>query len=350
MPFFCSDVPLPTELFATSTLCLPAISSGSVGQLACDLLISTFQMTHIGYIDSQYLTPLVGGDPFTRPDAPTRLALCCEVYHAPDRQLVVIQQRAAPMKVRPAGTWNSIITPFGPGEQGCSAAFSEQLMGWVRAAGFRAVIVLTGADLSFRQPDQLAEPGKRYICTSTFPEPLRQRMGLLGWAPLEQYQRFHQVPRGSGNFGALLEAALGHPVEPTPGPRAGGPADGAEEVTLMYELAPHYPTHPPPVRASPSSCGPPSAAASGVVLLQGAAPTAGDAPKAGGAGGVPGGPEVPLCGVVYFCGEGPAHEQACALADHARLLVAATCPEAVAWAPPPSWAPPHFAHGSIFGA
>lgn len=46
------------------TLLMPAVSVGNVGQLATDLIISTLNMSKIGYFYTDCLVPMVGNNPY----------------------------------------------------------------------------------------------------------------------------------------------------------------------------------------------------------------------------------------------------------------------------------------------
>ena len=42
-----------------------AVSVGNVGQLAADLIVSTLEMTSVGYIYDESILPVVGNNPYT---------------------------------------------------------------------------------------------------------------------------------------------------------------------------------------------------------------------------------------------------------------------------------------------
>ena len=57
----------------------PAISVGNVGQLACDLLISSLKLQKIGYFDPELFLPIVGNNPFATSEKDKNiLSLSCE--------------------------------------------------------------------------------------------------------------------------------------------------------------------------------------------------------------------------------------------------------------------------------
>lgn len=74
------------------TLVIPSIAVGNVGQLACDLLISSLNMKKTASVYSRALIPVLGYDPYDLQSG--RLAGACELYRCPSRRLVVLQLRA----------------------------------------------------------------------------------------------------------------------------------------------------------------------------------------------------------------------------------------------------------------
>eukprot|EP01018_Ginkgo_biloba_P002858 Gb_26126 [translate_table: standard] len=60
-----------------STLILPALSIGNVGQLAVDLLVSSLGADKVGYLDDPYVLPCVGNDAYG-PEAQGDLAVALE--------------------------------------------------------------------------------------------------------------------------------------------------------------------------------------------------------------------------------------------------------------------------------
>ncbi|XP_068619767.1 proteasome assembly chaperone 2 [Battus philenor] len=74
------------------TLIIPSVAVGNVGQLACDLLISSLQMKKIATVYSPALIPVLGYDPYDLNSS--CLSSSCEVYHCKLRKIVVVQIRA----------------------------------------------------------------------------------------------------------------------------------------------------------------------------------------------------------------------------------------------------------------
>ncbi|CAI9104425.1 OLC1v1003093C1 [Oldenlandia corymbosa var. corymbosa] len=80
-----------------STLVLPALSVGNVGQLAVDLLISSLRAERIGYLDDPNVLPGVGNNAYS-PSPPGDLTLPLEVYCSKPHGLALIQQRSPVIK------------------------------------------------------------------------------------------------------------------------------------------------------------------------------------------------------------------------------------------------------------
>lgn len=74
------------------TLIVPSVAVGNVGQLACDLLISSLDMVKIASVYSPALIPVIGYDPYDLNSS--KLASSCEIFKCAARNLVVLQMRA----------------------------------------------------------------------------------------------------------------------------------------------------------------------------------------------------------------------------------------------------------------
>lgn len=80
-----------------STLILPALSIGNIGQLAVDLLISSLKAERIGYLDDPNVLPCVGNDAYTASPGGD-LALPLEAYESSSSGLTLVQQRSPVIK------------------------------------------------------------------------------------------------------------------------------------------------------------------------------------------------------------------------------------------------------------
>ena len=125
---------------AGSTLILPAVCIGNVGQLAIDLIIETSQALKVGrfHDDSHLLIPCVGtGNTYSHISGP---AFSMELFSLPSNTTTsnkfIVQQRA----------------PAAPGLQ---QAFADAVVSWAQSSGVAKIIFLGSLDGSFRRDDQL---------------------------------------------------------------------------------------------------------------------------------------------------------------------------------------------------
>lgn len=137
------------------TLVLPVCAVGNIGQLACDLIISTLlskQQCHlIGRLYSPALMSVVGPNAYNPNGPPTTSS---EVYESKQHKLVIIQQRTSYFKL-------------------LKHLYVDELVNWIKESQFDKVLVLSS---SFAQcnPDtsRLGDlsPSSQLQCltTSTF--------------------------------------------------------------------------------------------------------------------------------------------------------------------------------------
>ncbi|XP_045778888.1 proteasome assembly chaperone 2 [Maniola jurtina] len=78
--------------FEEYTLIVPSVAVGNVGQLSCDLLISSLKMVKIASIYSPAVIPVIGYDPYDLESS--SLSTACEVYRSDSRKILVLQLRA----------------------------------------------------------------------------------------------------------------------------------------------------------------------------------------------------------------------------------------------------------------
>lgn len=129
IPFYNPLDPLHPRIWPDYSLVLPVCAVGNIGQLACDLIISTLlarQECHlIGRIYSPSLMPVVGPNAFThRPGLPPTTST--EVYESKKHKLVIIQQRTSYFK-------------------SLKHIYIEELVNWVKEAKFDQLLVLTSS-------------------------------------------------------------------------------------------------------------------------------------------------------------------------------------------------------------
>ncbi|GMH32825.1 hypothetical protein BSKO_00659 [Bryopsis sp. KO-2023] len=146
----------PTD-FAGSTLVVPAVSIGNVGQVCTEVILGTFGFPLVGYLNDENVLPCVGRDPFG--DDESKLALSLEIYGAPSRQLYFIQQRA----------------PVVPGRQ---REFANRLIAWAKEQGFGRVVVVGSLDAFRRKDAQINDRQLRFVATSEELAPWLSSAGL----------------------------------------------------------------------------------------------------------------------------------------------------------------------------
>ncbi|XP_013797949.1 proteasome assembly chaperone 2 isoform X1 [Apteryx mantelli] len=154
--------------FAGFTLLVPAVSVGNVGQLAIDLVISTLDMTKVGYFYTDCLVPMVGNNPYaTAEENSAELSINAEVYSLPSRKLVVLQIRSPFIK--------SKYRPF-----------SQALLSWVQTSKCARVILLSSSHAYQRDDEQLFGTPLRYLLTPALEKSMEGLMQGLKWKEMEK--------------------------------------------------------------------------------------------------------------------------------------------------------------------
>lgn len=155
IPFYNPLDPTHPRIWPDYKLVMPICAVGNIGQLACDLIISTLlsrQECHlIGRIYSPALMPVVGPNAFSYRQGPPTTST--EVYESKKHKLVIVQQRTSYFK-------------------SLKHIYIQELIDWVKGSKFDQLLVLTS---SFAQcnPDltQLGDLNScpiRTITTSSF--------------------------------------------------------------------------------------------------------------------------------------------------------------------------------------
>lgn len=119
------------------TLIMPSVAVGNIGQLACDLLISSLNMKKVSSVYNPALIPVIGYDPYDI--FSNNLSSCCEVYKCAEKNIAVVQVRA------------NLVYKY-------ARKFLEELIASFKSRGIKDVIILTS---SFAHE-------KKYIQTSPF--------------------------------------------------------------------------------------------------------------------------------------------------------------------------------------
>lgn len=150
------------------TLLMPAVSVGNVGQLAIDLIISTLDMSKIGYFYTDCLVPMVGNNPYaTEEEDSEELSINTEVYALPSKKLVVLQLRSIFIKYK-------------------SKSFCEKLLAWVKSSCCARIIVLSSSHSYQRNDMQLRSTPFRYLLTPSMQKSVQNKIKSLNWLEMEK--------------------------------------------------------------------------------------------------------------------------------------------------------------------
>lgn len=96
--------------FNEYTLLIPSVAVGNVGQLACDLLISSLNMLNVGSVYSPAQIPVIGYDPYNLKSS--NLSMSCEIYKCQAKKICVLQLRS-PLVFKYAKTFlEEVVSTF----------------------------------------------------------------------------------------------------------------------------------------------------------------------------------------------------------------------------------------------
>ncbi|XP_042494227.1 proteasome assembly chaperone 2-like [Macadamia integrifolia] len=150
-----------------STLILPALSIGNVGQLAVDLLVSSMRADKIGYLDDPFVLPCVGNDAY-EPVPRGLLALPLEAYDSPSNALTLIQQRSPVVK-------------------GMMVEFAKNLANFAASTGKKHVIILSSLDSGKRQKLDMLSEMQIYYLSTVNSDGTDNDCERIGWKKLQEY-------------------------------------------------------------------------------------------------------------------------------------------------------------------
>ncbi|CAI9781912.1 unnamed protein product [Fraxinus pennsylvanica] len=174
-----------------STLILPALSIGNVGQLAVDLLISSLKAEKIGYLDDPNILPCVGNDAYW-PSPPGDLTLPLEAYQSSSSALSLVQQRSPVVK-------------------GMMVEYAKNLANFVASNGKKHVIILSSLDFGrWHSIDVSSGLQIFYLSTSNI-DGTDEDCEKLGWHRLQEYnpsQRMWKYLNTLAEGGSTMEEDL----------------------------------------------------------------------------------------------------------------------------------------------
>ncbi|CAG5885098.1 unnamed protein product [Menidia menidia] len=161
------------------TLVMPAVAVGNVGQLAVDLIVSTLNMSRVGYFHTDCLIPMAGNNPYaTCKEDADELHTAAEVYTAAELKLAVLQIRAPIVQTK-------------------SKRFRQQLLSWIKASGFSRTVVLSSSHAYQRDDQQLQGSPLRYLATPSLLKGSGDALKQLGWREMEKVTAFPGVADAS---------------------------------------------------------------------------------------------------------------------------------------------------------
>ncbi|KAJ7945996.1 Proteasome assembly chaperone 2 [Quillaja saponaria] len=150
-----------------STLILPALSIGNVGQLAVDLLVSSTGAERVGYLDDPNVLPCVGNDAYG-PVPQGELALPLEAYDSSSNALTLLQQRSPVVK-------------------GKMVELAKNLADFAAASGKKHIVLLSGLDFGKWQKVDMSSGLQIYYLSSTNSDGTDDYCKHLGWKRLQDF-------------------------------------------------------------------------------------------------------------------------------------------------------------------
>ncbi|KPJ10798.1 Proteasome assembly chaperone 2 [Papilio machaon] len=143
------------------SLIIPSVAVGNVGQLACDLIISSLKMKKIATVYSPAFIPVLGYDPY---DLKSKsLSSSCEVYICDSRKIVVLQIRAP------------LVYKF-------AQSFLENIVQIFKEKNVQNVVLLTSSYA--HEKKHISTSPFRYICTES--TPYDNEVNELKWTKHDQ--------------------------------------------------------------------------------------------------------------------------------------------------------------------
>ncbi|XP_047967770.1 proteasome assembly chaperone 2 [Salvia hispanica] len=151
----------------SSTLILPALSIGNVGQLAVDLLISSLKAEKVACLDDPNVLPCVGNDAYS-PSPLGKLALSLEAYEASSSELTLVQQRSPVVK-------------------GMMMAYAKNIANFAAANGKKHIVLLSSLDFGRWRNIDMSSGLQIYYLSSSNLDGTDAECESLGWKKLQDY-------------------------------------------------------------------------------------------------------------------------------------------------------------------
>lgn len=168
------------------TLIIPSVAVGNVGQLTCDLLISSLKMNKIASVYSPALIPVLGYDPYSLDSG--RISSSCEAYKCDDRNLSVLQVRAP------------LVYKF-------ARAFLEDVVKKCKEKGVKDIVILSSS-FAHEKKHVMTSPF-RYMANDTCP--YKDTISGLKWLRHESEDETLKI-FGGGYASLLFKISQEHSV------------------------------------------------------------------------------------------------------------------------------------------
>lgn len=150
-----------------STLVLPALSIGNVGQLSIDLLISSTRAKKVAFLDEPSVLPCVGNDAYG-PLPTGDLALPLEAYESTQFSLTLIQQRSPVLK-------------------GMLIDFSKNFAKFISSIGKKHIVILSSLDSGRRKVIDESSTMQVHYISSANDDGSDVKCEELGYKRLNEY-------------------------------------------------------------------------------------------------------------------------------------------------------------------
>lgn len=166
-------------VFKGFTLVMPAVAVGNVGQLAVDLIVSTLNMSRVGYLHTDCLIPMAGNNPYpTCKEDAEELHTAAEVYSSSELKLAVLQIRAPILQTK-------------------TKKFRQLIVSWVKSSAFSRTVVLSSSHAYQRDDQQLQGTPLRYLVTPALQKVSEDALKELGWREMERVSAFPGLTDGN---------------------------------------------------------------------------------------------------------------------------------------------------------
>lgn len=166
----------------SSTLILPALSIGNVGQLAVDLLVCSTKGERIGYLDDPNVLPCIGNDAYVGTSL-GELALSLEAYGSSTNKLTLVQQRSPVVK-------------------GTMVEFAKNLADFAAASGKKHIVVLSSLDFGRWRTIDTSSGLQIYYLSNANVDGTDGECDRLGFKRLQDYD---PAQRGWSHLSSLAE-------------------------------------------------------------------------------------------------------------------------------------------------